>query len=112
MIDDPLPISLDDLGTVYRDGWIILGQVHHQLALAPKAISQRVQFPIKKQPPLVNDQHPLAQFFHVGAVVGGQNDRRAALLIDMQDELADALLGHHVQANGRFVQKEQGWIVE
>jgi hypothetical protein len=112
MIDHALAIPLDDLGPVHSDLLVVLGQVYDQLVSPAKAVAQRGQLPVKEKASLVNDHHSLAQLFHVREVVRGQNDRHVTLAVDVPDELADALFGDHVQADGRFVQKEQVRIVE
>ena len=60
---------------------------------------------------MIDDHHALAQLLHVRQVVRGEQHRRPVLAVHVQDELADALLRHHVQPNRRLVQKHQVGVV-
>ena len=44
---------------------------------------------------------------HIAGIVAGKEHRHALRAVHAQDALADFALGHHIQANGRLVQKEQ-----
>lgn len=61
---------------------------------------------------MVDDHHALAKFFDIGEVMRGLDDCGAALAIDFLDELANALFGNHVQADGGRVEEEQIGVVE
>lgn len=80
-----------------------------QAAILPLDLGQR---PIVDQAPFVDDDHALAQPLDVGDIVRGQDDGRPALLVQMQDELANPFLGYHVDADGRLVQVDDLGVVQ
>ncbi len=55
---------------------------------------------------------PLAQALHVRQVVGGQHDGRPLPAVELGQEAADDLLAHHVEADGGFVEQDDGRIVQ
>ena len=62
--------------------------------------------------PLVDDDDAVAELLDVAHVVGGEDDGLAVGAIDLADELADVLLGHHVQSDRRLVQEDEVRVVQ
>ena len=54
----------------------------------------------------MDDHDPLAQGFDVRHVVAGQQDGGAKAAVVLGDELANAALHGHIQADGRFVEED------
>jgi len=60
----------------------------------------------------VVDEHDApAEALDVGEIVRREDDRRAALTVDLGDELANRLFGHDVQADRRLVQIDDDGVV-
>ena len=105
-------VLLDQVGPVHGERGIGLGQVHDDLPPSAKAIQQVGQPAVKEQPSVVDDQDPVAEPFDILEVVRREDDGRAVFAVDVADELADALFGDHVQADGRLVEKQQRGLME
>jgi hypothetical protein len=60
----------------------------------------------------VDDDDALAQRFHVGHVVAGQEHRRAVAPVVLGDERTDPLLHRHVEADRRLVEEEHLRLVQ
>src|SRR5215204_4275529 len=58
-------------------------------------------------PSVVEDRHPTAQTLRFGQVVGGQDDRRVVLGVDLLDEGLDVELAARVETRGRLVEEQQ-----
>ena len=67
---------------------------------------------VKEDASLVDDDDAPAQLLDVGKVVRGQEHRRSLGAVDFFQELADVVLGHHVETDGGFVEEEQWRVVE
>jgi hypothetical protein len=61
---------------------------------------------------VINDHNAVAQFLYILKIVRGEENGRSTLAIDVTDKLADAFFGNHIEADGRFVEKEERRIVE
>src|SRR5262249_34833934 len=82
----------------------VLVEVDHQCALRPQSVANPIERTVVQQCAVVDDQQPRAQLLHIGHVVGGQQHRHAVLAIDIAQEVADTVLGYHVEADRRFVE--------
>jgi hypothetical protein len=51
------------------------------------------------------------QLGDVGHIMRGQEHRQISLLVQVPQEVANALFGHHVQPNGGLVEAEDLWIM-
>ena len=113
---DAQPGAVRLLADELRAGQVEAGrrrlEIHHQHAALAETASQLGQRAVEHQPAVVDHDHPLAQLLHVAQVVRGEDHGGAALPVDRADEPADALLGHHVQADGRLVQEQERRIVQ
>ena len=61
---------------------------------------------------VVDDHDPLGHVLDVRHVVRGQEDRRALLLVQPDEQLAEALLGDEVEPDRRLVEEQDLGIVE
>ncbi len=61
---------------------------------------------------MVDDHHARRQRFDVLHVVGGQQDGGALFAVEFAQECAQAGLGHHVDADGGFVEEQHRRIVQ
>src|SRR5205085_2031458 len=67
-----------------------------------------IELTVEENMAVVDDDDSLAQGGDVGHVMAGEDDRGAVLAVVLGDELADAGLHGDVDADGRFVEKEDG----
>ena len=61
---------------------------------------------------VVDDDGPLGDVLDVGDVVRRQEDRGALLLVEPDQQLAEALLGQQVEADGRLVEEQDLGLVQ
>ena len=71
-----------------------------------------VEGSIEHQPPVVDEQHPLAQPRDFRHVVRGQHDRATSLLDLRAQELPGLFLDHDVHADRRLVEKHDRRVVQ
>ncbi len=87
------------------------GKLQHQLAAGAKPGSQCADRTVEQQPPFVHHDQPRADLLDVLQVMGGEDDRGATLAVHAREELAHHILCHHVEADRRFVEEEDFWIM-
>ncbi len=75
---------------------VILPEVDDQRAIGGMAALDLLNCAVIEEPAMINDDDPLAQSLYIVHVVGGQNHRHPTLPVDLRDELAQTLPGHHV----------------
>ena len=68
--------------------------------------------PVVAQPAVVDEHQPAADLLDVVHVVRGEQEGRALAPVDLLDKVADAALGHDVQADRRLVQEDDLGIVQ
>ncbi len=61
---------------------------------------------------VVDDDGPLGDVLDVGDVVRGEEDGGALLLVEAHEQLAEALLGHQVEPDGRLVEEQDLGVVQ
>ena len=61
---------------------------------------------------VVDDDGPLGDVLDVGHVVAREEDRGALLLVEAHEQLAEPLLGHEVEPDGRLVEEQDLRVVE
>ena len=74
---------------------------------APTRVTRSGQRAVEGDPAVVDDEDPVAEPLDVGQVVRGEQHGRAALGALADQEAAQSLLAHQVQADGRLVEHEQ-----
>ena len=92
-------------GTSVRSG--VGSEVEHEQPLGTDGRGEAGQVAVEGEPAVVDDEHAVAEPLDVAHVVGRQQQRRAALAPLADEELAQPLLGEHVEADGRIVEHEQ-----
>ena len=93
-------------------GRCLVHQVHHQRAGRAALLVQPGQRAVEDRGAVVDHDHPVAQRLDVLQVVGREDEGGAALVVERAEELAQATLAHHVQADRRLVEVEHLGIVQ
>ena len=89
----------------------LLALESHELEIREPVHDLR-QLAVKEQFAMVDDDDAAAELLDVRHVMAGEHDGGLLLLIVAADEFAHGLLRNHVQADGRFVQKEHLRLVQ
>ena len=88
------------------------GQVDDQHPLGADGPGEPGQRALEREPPAVDEEHPVAEALDVAHVVGGQQQRRPVLAPLGDEELAQPLLGEHVEPDRRLVEDHQAGGVQ
>ena len=97
-------------GTLDRRG--LVDQVDDQRAGGAAVPVQLVERAVEDGGAVVDHDHPAAQRLDVLQVVGGQQERGAALLVERAEELAQPALAHDVQPDRGLVEVEDLRVVQ
>ena len=79
---------------------------------AQQLLLQIVKVAVEEHAPVVDDHDPAAKLFDVVQVVRRQQNRGVKFAIDGAQEMPDVILGHHVEANRRLIEKQQRRIMQ
>ncbi len=61
---------------------------------------------------VIDDDYPIANVFDVADIVGSKEDGRSRIAVDLIDDVAEFLLGDHVETDGRFVQEKDLGVMD
>ena len=61
---------------------------------------------------MVDDHDAAAELLDIVEIVSSEQHRGAEFTIDGAQKLADVILGYHVEADGRLIQKKQRGIMK
>ena len=74
--------------------------------------TRRDQLAVEEKAPVVDDDHPVAERFHVSHVMTSEQDGGAEAAVVLVDKGADAALHGDVEADGRLVEEDHLRTVE
>src|ERR1700722_9705701 len=89
-----------------------LAETHDERAETPVLALDTIDVAVIDQGAVIDQHDAPAEPLHVREVVSRQNDRRFPLGIDPRDELANRLLRHDVEPDGRLVQVDDARAVQ
>src|SRR3954469_10071910 len=96
----------------WHDVRVRVGQGRADLPGGAELAADLVEAAVEDEPAVVDQDDPLREPLDLGPVVGGQQDRAAALLHLVAQELPHLLLDHHVHADGRLVEEDDRRVVQ
>ena len=82
-------------------------EVDDEQPLRPHGGTETGERPVEGEHAPVDDQHPVAEPFDVAHVVGGEQQRDAAVAPLGHEKLTQPLLREHVEPDGRLVEDQQ-----
>src|SRR3954467_15062307 len=97
-------------GKVERTG--VGGEFQLQAPAAAERVFQLAQLAIEEKPSVVDHDQARTDPLDVVEIVRGQNERHAALAVDLAQESADGILGDDIEPDRRLVEKDHLRIME
>ncbi len=110
-------IHLVEMEAIARKGGDATGfsaVFQHELDLlrAQQPFFQLIERAIVEDAAVIDDHDAAAKLLDIVEIVSGEQNGGVKLAIDGAQELADVVLGNHVEANGRLIEKEERGIVQ
>ena len=99
-------------GVRVADGVAFDREVDDQASLACDPSAQVIEGAVGKNPTLASHHDPRAECLDVVHIVRREDDGHAFIPVELLDEITDGQLGDGVEADGRFVEEEDGWTME
>src|SRR5262245_61131961 len=90
----------------------VFGEIDRQPSFARHAGTQVRERSVGENTSVADHENPATQRFDIVQVVRRQDHRHASFRVLAPNEVSDRELGHGIEANGRFVEKEQLRLVQ